>query len=170
MGRKATLRFKYMDQLMTISELMPFCKTTRSVLAQRLTSGWSIEKALTKKTEARSPKHEMSKNDVELEVSRSNKERKAKIHDVGPLPWLVGDLDLNRIPATKKTPIKSSHAKHAKNIETHCDSCGGVIWKSHANIRDYGHLSNKCIECRKKEKVEFNQAMINLAKRKGLIK
>jgi len=170
MTRGPNLRFQYKGQMLTITELMEFSKVKRSCFESRLKGGWNIEAALSEKTGENTLKHSMSKNAVDIEVGKANKERKAKIHDVGPLPWLIGDLPLDIIPPVKKTPYKNYIAKHKKNIEKKCESCGASVLKSHAQLRDYKNSNIKCYDCLQKEKVDFNKAIINLAKNRGLIK
>jgi len=167
-----TAKYEYKGQLLTINELMEFSVVDKPALMSRLRYGWSAEEAVTIKAGKGGSKRTVTttKSAVDRDINKHNKNLKPRSYAGIPFR-LIGEISIDKIPSTtKKVTKRNGIVKHAKNIETHCESCDAIIWRSHAQIRDYGHLINKCSDCRKKEKEEFDQAMINLARRKGLMK
>ena len=69
----------------------------------------------------------------------------------------------------KKTTRKFNHADHGIKTEILCKRCGVPMMMSAANIKKYG-TDKSCYTCHKEGIKEVKQAMINLARRKGLIK
>lgn len=81
MGRKAKLKFEYMGELMTISELMKHSAVDRSTLRDRLVSlKWPIEKALTCKKQRQINGNVPSAGSVAInENKRLRKNKKLKM-------------------------------------------------------------------------------------------
>lgn len=169
-------KYEYNGKSMFLAELMEFSVVGKGALTSRIKGGWLLEEAL--KTPLGQPrKINLSKYNIDKDVKRHNKNvsmghnkivRNGSEYDIRAR--VVGEINLTLIPQDKKSPLKTRIAKNKKVIETKCDSCGKIIMKSHTQVRDYGHLVNKCLSCRTEEKKELNAAMINLARRKGLIK
>ena len=81
MGRKATLKFEYKGELMTVSELMPYSLVDRSTLRDRLIKlRWPVNKALIQKTQRQVNGNIPSKASVSAnEAKRSRKTKEFKL-------------------------------------------------------------------------------------------
>ena len=82
----------------------------------------------------------------------------------------VGEKALSAVPTTKKPSRHFRKIAQKREIEVSCHQCGYVTNFSSSGLRTMNNNKWTCKECRKDNDKEVNQAIINLAKRKGLIK
>jgi hypothetical protein len=82
----------------------------------------------------------------------------------------IGEKLIGAIPQTKRTREGMNHNKMmAKTmVKLICGDCEKPFNISAAKIKRWGD-NIKCYDCHHKGKDDIQQAMINLAKRKGLI-
>ena len=76
-------KYKYHNDLLTISELMVFSKVTRGALSDRLDRGWPIEDALNKPQRAKGVNCAASKASISADISKAEQAEEKKIKDVG---------------------------------------------------------------------------------------
>lgn len=82
----------------------------------------------------------------------------------------VGEGGFNLLAPAKKMTANLRNEIHAKNIPMVCKVCGSKGWVNIKTKKHYCKNGYTCYGCFKKGQIEFKKAMINLARRKGLMK
>lgn len=81
----------------------------------------------------------------------------------------VGEVGFGAMAQAKKGDRKTRAAAHGVKKAVFCKECGVRMMMSADSIKRYGE-DKRCYVCFQKGQEEVKQAMINLAKRKGLVK
>ena len=163
----STRKYLFRGKMLTVTELAPFSEVCKHTIYTRLDAGCDVERALKKETYI---KKEMSVANVNRDEYSFNKRHKARPYSGMP-DRLFSEAPLSTVKTKEKKASRHFKAVvRSKDTPCECIVCGHTGWRSPAKIRKYDKNGYKCFECSKKEKKEFDQAMINLARRKGLIK
>jgi hypothetical protein len=82
----------------------------------------------------------------------------------------VGEVSFSMIPGS--TGRASAAYRRASKIKVAvvCRTCGAEERESQGKMRAFNRNGYQCKKCWEKEKKEFNESIIAMAKRKGLIK
>ena len=85
----------------------------------------------------------------------------------------VGEGNMGRLAQAKRCP----KALKERNVEVACTGCGHIAYFNEVSSRNAAyhkamtiHDSWKCHKCKAADQREVNQALVNIARRKGLIK
>jgi len=174
-GRKATIKFEYNGELLTIPELMRYSVVDKHVLRRRLANdAGNIVDALNKPLGVYKKDKSPSKGSVERANRRNGRKRPSILsHPVQEADVRsVGELPISSMGVPASTPLRTQYycSKQKKLIQ--CKGCGKDLYIPVSMIRAQSKDVRKdgffCYPCREKSKNEVQDAIKALNMRKYL--